>query len=67
VRDQKDGHVADVKVLALGTKSIPGFNGDLNIAWDPSAAPPAASTTGDEVHMDVHMGEEPRRGERDDD
>jgi hypothetical protein len=62
---------ADMQVLAMGTKSIPGFTGDLGISWDTSAAQASSSgpdtSSSGEVHMDVHMGEESTRGERDDD
>ena len=62
------------QVLAMGTKSIPGFAGELSTAWDTSAS--AASTTstpatptagGEALALEVHMGEAPRVREREDD
>lgn len=58
------------QVLAMGTKQIPNFSGELSTMWD---APDTAGASGGgqgggQGELDVHMGEDgPRRGDREDD
>lgn len=51
----------------MGTKSIPGFSGELSTAWDTSAGGQSTLVpTASNADLEVHMGEAPMRGERDD-